>query len=526
MSSVIPVVLFAYARPNLLRRILDCLRADNVPLLYVFSDGAASPDKEQLVDEVRDVLRAVDWCELVLCEREANMGLGSSILSGVAEVLEKHDAVIVFEDDLICVPGTFQYMCAALDHYKENSRVMSISAWTHPKVRPPIPHGKAYFDGRFACWGWGTWRSAWEGMDQSAEVLLRKCRLRSKNFNRYGIDISDMALAETERGLWAVRFALLHILEDALCFHPPHSLLINIGFSEDATNSKNAGIWAMDELKPCPSIPDTWPEPTEHIALPKLWQKACGAPPGVLGKYFKFLEKLWTGLVYKLSVLSNPEGVHNVILRRAVDETLIQYVEAPANVALDYGCGNRPYRDLLKRSARRVIAVDIGSNPDADCIIMPNEALPFLDASMDIVTSFQVMEHVEDFSSYLNECARVCRIGGRLILSVPSVWPLHPHPNDYRRWLLPGLELDLHESGFTVQRSWPILNPISAALQYVLSVTSYMFRRRNPVAGFFVQLLALFVNPLILVSEKCFKSTLRLGAGNYLVEAVRDVDDK
>jgi hypothetical protein len=54
---VIPVALFAYARPDYLRKTLACLRENQVPLIYAFSDGPPAPDKALQVDQVREILR-------------------------------------------------------------------------------------------------------------------------------------------------------------------------------------------------------------------------------------------------------------------------------------------------------------------------------------------------------------------------------------------------------------------------------------------------------------------------------------
>ena len=132
----IPIILFGYARPYHLRQTLDCLRENHVPLIYVFSDGPRTPDKAPAVAQVRYMLRAIDWCKVVLCERETNLGLGRSIVTGVTEVLGKHEAALIFEDDLVCVPGTYDYLCAALEHYRDDPRVMSVTGWTHPLVTP------------------------------------------------------------------------------------------------------------------------------------------------------------------------------------------------------------------------------------------------------------------------------------------------------------------------------------------------------------------------------------------------------
>lgn len=279
MSERIPVALFAYNRPDLLERTLAALRANEVPLLYAFSDGPRLPEHAEAVEAVRRILRGIDWCELVLVERERNLGLGVAIRSGVAEVFRAHETMIVFEDDLICVPGAYRYLCAALQHYRAHPQVMSVAAWSHPRVAPPGLDGLPYFDGRAECWGWGTWRSAWEGMDQAAEALLERCRKRGVDIYRYGADLPAMAAVERERNIWAVRWLLLHMLRGGLCLRPPHSLVEHVGFDARATNAPDAGLWANPPLLPAPPPPERWPEPVEHPDCAALWQAACGARP-------------------------------------------------------------------------------------------------------------------------------------------------------------------------------------------------------------------------------------------------------
>src|SRR4051794_38406931 len=105
--TVVPVVLFAYARPEHLARVLACLKENRVPLILAYADAAKSTSDAGNVAEVRRLIRAIDWCEVHLTERDRNVGLGRNILGGLAEVSSRHDAFIVWEDDLICVPGTY-----------------------------------------------------------------------------------------------------------------------------------------------------------------------------------------------------------------------------------------------------------------------------------------------------------------------------------------------------------------------------------------------------------------------------------
>ena len=285
MSKTIPVVLFAYARPDHLRRTLDGLRADSVPLIYAFSDGPCGGKDEPAVGDVRAILRAVDWCELELVERATNWGLGRSVRAGVTDVLESHDCAIIFEDDLVCMPGTYRYLCAALRHYRNEPRVMSVTGWTHPRVTPADVADQPYFDGRAECWVWGTWARAWHGMDVEAETLFRECSKRGIDPYRYGADLPAMALEEKARNIWAVRWLLLHILRGGLCLRPPFSLVENIGFDALATNPGGEGLW-MDTLRGyAPTIPADWPVPVEHVECARLWQAVYGARRSPAGRW-------------------------------------------------------------------------------------------------------------------------------------------------------------------------------------------------------------------------------------------------
>ena len=288
----IPIILFAYARPDHLRQTLDCLRENKVPLIYAFSDGPRTPDKAPAVAKVRDMLRAIDWCEVVLCERETNMGLGRSILTGVTEVLGKYETVIIFEDDLICIPGTYKYLCVALNQYQDDDCVMSVTGWTHPLVTQGDVTDQPYFDGRAECWVWGTWARAWHGMEIDAKSLMEQCKDQGIDIYRYGADLVNMANTELRRNIWAVRLLYLHILKQGLCLRPPWSMVEHVGFDANATNASSESWVKNLPLKPSPQIPVQWPVPVENIECARLHQKMCGARPTVAGRMYRFASRV------------------------------------------------------------------------------------------------------------------------------------------------------------------------------------------------------------------------------------------
>lgn len=299
----IPIILFAYNRPDHLRRTLDCLRENRVPLIYAFSDGPRTPDKVFAVSKVHEMLRAIDWCEVVLCERETNMGLGRSILAGVTKVFEKHEAAIIFEDDLICVPGTYEYLCKALNQYRDDNRVMSVTGWTHPLVTPGDVSAMPYFDGRAESWVWGTWARAWQGMmEQDASTLMHKCEERGIDVYRYGADMPAMAEVELGKNIWCVRFMYLHMLNQGFCLRPPWSMVEHFGFDEQGTNATEAGIWVASPLRPCPSMPKQWPYSMEHPECPELWQRCYGTRPTLLKSLYRFVRRLASKTLRLVSV--------------------------------------------------------------------------------------------------------------------------------------------------------------------------------------------------------------------------------
>ncbi len=291
----IPVVLFAYARPAHLARVLACLRENKVPLILAYADGAKGEVDGARVAEVRALLRGVDWAELRLVERKKNFGLGANVLAGVTEVAEQHEAFIVWEDDLICVPGTYAWMCAALRHYAEDTRVMSVSGWTHPRVTPGDVGESPYFDGRADCWVWGSWTRSWVGMlEGNALYKMRAASERGMTPEAYGADLPKQAAYEEDRNVWAVRWLYHHFQHRGLCVRPPWSMVEHIGFDASATNAAGATDWANPPLQAAPPIPPVWPIPNENQMCRRLWCRA--SPSGyqlAFAKIYRIAKRIW-----------------------------------------------------------------------------------------------------------------------------------------------------------------------------------------------------------------------------------------
>jgi SAM-dependent methyltransferase len=83
-------------------------------------------------------------------------------------------------------------------------------------------------------------------------------------------------------------------------------------------------------------------------------------------------------------------------------------------------------------------------------------ALPFADATFDVVGAFDVVEHCDPESVALAELGRVLRPGGRLLLSVPAyewAWTDHDvRAGHHRRYTRRRLVAAVEAAGFEVDR--------------------------------------------------------------------------
>lgn len=98
---------------------------------------------------------------------------------------------------------------------------------------------------------------------------------------------------------------------------------------------------------------------------------------------------------------------------------------------LDLGCNNGYGTRIVAESARTIVGVDVSSRAiqsaresdgpaDIRFELIDGLSLPFEKHSFDLVTSFQVIEHVEDVDPYLAEIVRVLRPGGTVVFTTPN----------------------------------------------------------------------------------------------------------
>lgn len=244
LNTPAPIVLFAYNRPTHTRKTVEALRKNDLAGdsdLIIFADGPRLDADRPAVREVRAYLRTITGFNSVrITERERNIGLAHSVISGVTEIANRYGKVIVLEDDIVTARFFLKYMNDALNRYELESRVMHISGYMFPlKQIDGLP--ETFFYRGTSCWGWGTWKRAWDSFEPDAPKLMKEIDRRNARyqFNVLGsLDYHGMLKAHADGKLdsWAVRWYASVFLKNGLCLHPSRSLARNIGHDRTGTH--------------------------------------------------------------------------------------------------------------------------------------------------------------------------------------------------------------------------------------------------------------------------------------------------
>jgi SAM-dependent methyltransferase len=179
--------------------------------------------------------------------------------------------------------------------------------------------------------------------------------------------------------------------------------------------------------------------------------------------------------------------------RRRIIRAELERLALPAGGrVLDAGCGSGRTLEELRRYGHHVSGIEL--NPDAaetarrrgdfDVRIGRLEELPFEDATFDLITCLDVIEHTPDDRVTLAELRRVTKPGGWLLVTVPAyqaLWSRHDEANHhYRRYNRRTLAGPAQAAGWRVER---MTSFNSLLLAPAAAVRLAQRRRRLPTNG-------------------------------------------
>jgi SAM-dependent methyltransferase len=186
---------------------------------------------------------------------------------------------------------------------------------------------------------------------------------------------------------------------------------------------------------------------------------------------------------------------------------------------VDVGAGAQPYRRLLSGRVH-YRAIDVGlagafgyQQPDTD--YFEGSHWPLEDASVDLVLSTEVLEHVLDPAAFLAEARRVLRPGARLLLTVPFAARWHYIPHDYWRYTPSSLSNLLATAGFGEVCVYARGNELTVACAKVIGLVlpALLPARRNALSQF-ARLGAIVCAPLVFIVAAIGQLSLRGQGGD------------
>lgn len=236
--KIAPIVLFVYNRPWHTLQTLNALMLNELAdksILYIYCDGAKeNATKEELgkIKEVREVIRKKKWCkEVNIIEREDNIGLANSVITGVSNIIKKYGKIIVLEDDIETSKFFLKFMNKGLEIYKGEKQVYGVSGYCFPysgKIKE-----STFFLPIMSSWGYGIWLDRWEKINFNGEELFQSIVKKSlqEKLNFGNLNFYQMLQDQVEKrnDSWAIRFYVSMFLDKGYFLYPKYSLIKNIG---------------------------------------------------------------------------------------------------------------------------------------------------------------------------------------------------------------------------------------------------------------------------------------------------------
>lgn len=242
-----PIAFFVFNRPEHTSASISALLNNDESKesdLFIFSDGPKLNEDIPLVNETRKIIRNIKGFKSInLFERTENIGLANSIITGISEIFNNYNKVIVLEDDLITSPYFLNFINKALDFYEKFPSVFAVSGFGPPiKININYNFDTYLIPTRSASWGWGTWKDIWKIIDwdiKDFDIFIKNVSLKKK-FNYTGNDMTKMLIKQLKGEIdsWSIRFDYNVFKNNGYCVYPIKSFILNKGMKGNGTHFK------------------------------------------------------------------------------------------------------------------------------------------------------------------------------------------------------------------------------------------------------------------------------------------------
>jgi hypothetical protein len=243
-----PVAFFIFRRPDTTEKVFEAIRQAKPSKLFVVADGPRPdrPGEAEKCTATRALIERVDWdCEVIKNYSDVNLSARIRVSSGLDWVFEMVEEAIILEDDCLPNPSFFPFCETLLDWYREDKRIMMISG-NNVLGEWKSDSQSYHFSYYGSIWGWASWRRAWQYYDvdiklwQNPEARKKIKDILANNY-QYQVRAKNFDDAYSKKvDAWDYQWSFARLLQSGLSIVPCVNLISNIGFGEDATNTKSA----------------------------------------------------------------------------------------------------------------------------------------------------------------------------------------------------------------------------------------------------------------------------------------------
>ncbi|MWV63026.1 hypothetical protein DCO58_01040 [Helicobacter saguini] len=231
---------------------LDSIESKNID--FKISQNLDSKNANETIESNNNPPTILPFKSIEIIQAEHNLGIKDSIVKYANFIFKNkgYDRFIGLEDDIETHENFLQFMNDALQFYKDNPRIMAITAFSHQSANLKSRTIKNYkqdvlFTYAFHSWGWGTWRDRWENIDWShaqsyAWFMLNPYHLVRGNILSW---FHLFALPRSQKkgkisNLWDIYLSYIAYKQDKLVVWPARrSYTRNFGFDGSGVHTFN-----------------------------------------------------------------------------------------------------------------------------------------------------------------------------------------------------------------------------------------------------------------------------------------------
>lgn len=245
-----PILLLIFNRPKTTQVVFDEIRRAKPKKLFIAADGprANRVDDVAKCEDTRKITELIDWpCTVERLYRKVNLGCGVGPSDAISWFFNNVDSGIILEDDCVPDQSFFKFCDELLEKYEDDKRIMMISGDNFQDKNTTITDSY-YFSRHCHCWGWATWKRAWNLFDfnMSSWPTFKKRNNLLELFDgnclvsKYWESVFNYVY-KGKKDIWDYQWTYACVSNGGMTILPAVNLVTNIGVGEGATHTARRG---------------------------------------------------------------------------------------------------------------------------------------------------------------------------------------------------------------------------------------------------------------------------------------------